>query len=63
MDAEQREMLGIDVVDYSLPIVFQNRMTAIKEVLDKMSPGDREDLHIRVEEFKRTGLPEDIQRR
>lgn len=63
VDDKLKDMLGLDVVDYSMPEVFQNRMRAIKIILDEMTPGEREDVKKKVENYKNTGLPPDIQRR
>ena len=56
-------MLDIEEVDYSIPRVFQKRSTAIKNVLENMSVGDREDVVAEVDKFKRTALPSELQKR
>lgn len=63
MDAAQKEMLGIEEVDYAIPEVFQNRARAIKQVIEDMPEGVRQDLNARVESHKQNGLPPEIQRR
>jgi hypothetical protein len=55
-------MLGIEEVDFAIPEVFQKRSTAIKQVLDNMSIGEREEVYAMVEHYKLVGLPPDIQR-
>jgi hypothetical protein len=56
-------MLGIEEVDYSISEVFQNRTAAIKQVLNKMTFAEREEVDAKVAIYKNLGLPEDIQRR
>jgi hypothetical protein len=56
-------MLDIEEVDFSIKEVFQQRTAAAKRVLSKMSRGQKEEILIKVEDYKKNGLPADIQRR
>lgn len=62
---EVGEMLGIDpnTVDFGRTTGFQNRTAAIKRILDRMTIGEKEGLAAEVENLKKNGLPQDIQRR
>lgn len=63
VEVELKDMLNIEVVDFSKREVFQQRTAAAKRVLMNMSQSQKEDILTKVENYKKMGLPEDIQRR
>ena len=56
-------MLNIEQVDFSIKEGFQQRTATAKKVLMKMPPAEKEDILRKVENYKKNGLPIDIQRR
>jgi hypothetical protein len=62
VEAEIKEMLDIDVVDWANRSVFHKRTTAIKAIIDNMPFGERQELNAKVEKHKLLGLPPEIQR-
>ena len=63
MKEEIKVMLNIEQVDFSIKKGFQQRTVTTKKVLMKMSPVEKEDILRKVENYKKNGLPIDIQRR
>ena len=62
VEDELKNMLDIDIIDFSLPVVFANRTTAAKTVLRNMTTGERETVYAEVQKYKTKGLPQDQQR-
>ena len=57
-----RTMLGRENIDYSQADAWEQRTAACKTVLDVMAPAEREKVHEKVKNYKKNGLPSDIQR-
>lgn len=62
VEAELKNMLDIDTVDFSNQEVFQKRLPAAKIVLNNMNAGQQEEIYAKVEQYKETGLPKERQR-
>ena len=65
VDEEVRNLLGMEeetVLDYSKREIFLLRTNAAKNVFANMSAAKKEEVLEKVERYKKTGLPEDIQR-
>jgi hypothetical protein len=56
------KLLKVKELDFAKKRVFTIRTAAAKIVYDKMTIGEREEVKAKVEIYKKTGLPEEIQR-
>jgi len=56
-------MKGLESADTNTPGWFTLRQTAEKNILDRMTEGERNDLRGEAERMAREGLPKDIQRK
>jgi hypothetical protein len=62
VDEELKVILNVEEIDPSMPGVFQQRTAASKRVLNKMSAAEKEELHQKVEKYRKEGLPPEIQK-
>jgi predicted phosphoribosyltransferase len=56
-------ILDLDTADTSTPGWFQLRTKASKNILDKMSVSERDEIECEAERMQKEGLPRDVQRR
>lgn len=65
VDEEIKNLLDMDgeeIVDYSKQEIFRLRTKATANVFSNMSTAKKEEVLNKVEKYKKTGLPEDLQR-
>ena len=60
---EIARVMGIDKVDTNTPGWFQNRTTAARNILNRMSEADKKELHKFGDQILENGMPEEIRRK
>lgn len=61
--AEIASLLGLDSADTSTPGWFPHRLTAIGNIIQNMSDGEKADLDKEVSRLQKEGYPEETRRK